>query len=270
MKTCPSCGSELADDAKECLCGYTYEDDVVESEDLADAAEAAEAEAEADAGLEPSFEEPDFDAGPSMGAMPEEPMTKHCVFCGSEIHAYAARCPHCSGFLPIAEGTAYRQHFFFLFSCVAIFIGTLLPWERTYLKANLTGADAIGGGLLLALTAYGIIASFWNIYHRKMIVWPVLLAAVDGAVLGWQRVLQVYSDFQPALTAEQAFGRMVQNVQQHVRALGPGLYLVTGFSTLVLLSVFVSVFKGAKQDAARKSMEREARAEARKTRRSGR
>ena len=25
MKTCPSCGSDIADDATECLCGYTYD-----------------------------------------------------------------------------------------------------------------------------------------------------------------------------------------------------------------------------------------------------
>ena len=37
--------------------------------------------------------------GPPEG---EGPTTKHCAFCGSEIHVAALRCPHCAGFLPIA------------------------------------------------------------------------------------------------------------------------------------------------------------------------
>jgi hypothetical protein len=288
MKTCPSCGSELADDAKECLCGYTYEEELEElevsesdealsgaalSEEGAEDAETGGSEGGYEGGFEEEgglLEEEEPEPGYEEPLPPLEegaPQLKHCSFCGSEINLYATRCPHCAGFLPIIEGTAFKQHFFFLFSCVALLVGALLPWERTYLKANLTGADAIGGGFLIAFAIYGIFASWWNIYHRKMIVWPVLLAAVDGAVLGWQRVFQVLGNFEANITATGSFGQFVQNVQQHVRALGPGLYLVTIFSTLVILSVFIGIFKGAKQDAARKAADREARAGARRSRR---
>ena len=165
---------------------------------------------------------------------------------------------------------AYPQLFFFLFSCLAIAIGCLLPWERTYLKGNLTGADSIGGGFLLVFAIYGVISGFFNIYHRKMIVWPVILAAIDGAIIGWQRVVQILgglnkNDF---ITTDDQFGKFVQTVKGYVQSMGPGLYLVTIFSTLILLSIIVSVFKGAKEDARRKTEEREARAEARKSRRS--
>lgn len=261
MKTCPSCGSELADDAKECLCGYSYEEGAEpESAEMEFEPEAADAEAGDEAAFDaPAFGEP---AGEGM------PPTKPCVFCLSEIAAPASRCPHCAGFLPIAEGTVFRQYFFFLFASLAIAIGCLLPWERTYELMNLRGVDSISGGLLFVLAAYGVISAVWNIYHRKMIVWPVLLAALDGLAFGGSRMYSVIKHADVKVGAANEFGRFVENVRGHAQAAGPGLYLVVGFSLLVILSFFVSVFQGAKQDAARKQADREARLAARKSRRS--
>lgn len=244
MKTCSSCGAELADDARECICGWSVD--------------------EGGSPTSPAlseFESPAFDSppgGPADGMKP-------CVFCGSEIVARAMRCPRCAGFLPIAEGTIFSQYFFFLFSCLAIAIGCLLPWERDYALMNLTGADSIAGGFMLLFATYGVIASVWNIYHRKMIVWPVMLAALDGAVFGIIRVVQILKDVKSPAAGDD-FGAMVQNFRAHAQAIGPGLYLVVIFSVIVMLSIVVSVFQGAKQDAKRKEAEREARA-ARKTRR---
>jgi len=165
---------------------------------------------------------------------------------------------------------AYPQLFFFLFCSLAIAIGCLLPWERTYLKGNLTGTDSIGGGFLLLFAVYGVISGFFNIYHRKMIVWPVLLAAIDGCIIGWQRVVQILSklDKNQFITTDDQFGKVVQTVKGYVQSMGPGLYIVTLFSSLILLSIIVSVFKGAKEEGRRRSQEREARADARKSRRS--
>ena len=165
---------------------------------------------------------------------------------------------------------AYPQLFFFLFASLAIAVGTLLPWERTYLKGNLTGADSIGGGLLLVLALYGIISGFFNIYHRKMIVWPVMLAGIEGAILGWQRVVQILGkiDASQFKTAEKEWQQFIQVVKGYVQSMGPGLYLVTIFSSLILLSIVLSVFKGAKEEGRRKAQEREMRAEARRGRKS--
>ena len=255
MKTCPSCNSELADDAAECLCGYSYAD-----------GEPAPAEPEEVMnGDEPEFDESEFGmARPESEGMPA---TKSCVFCYSEIATPAMRCPHCAGFLPIAEGTIFKQYFFFLFSCLAIGIGCLLPWERSYQFMNLTGVESISGAFLFVFAVYGAIASVWNIYHRKMIVWPVMLAALDGAIFGISRMVKLYSDAHVTITATGEFGQFVQKVRGYLQVPGPGLYLVSLFSVLVLFSVVMSVFKGAKEDARRKDMEREARASARKTRR---
>ncbi len=230
---------------------------------------AAEEPSGEEAGGEESPETPEFEE-PEFPEFPEEegpPATKYCVFCGSEIAGGAARCPHCAGFLPIAEGTIFKQYFFFLFASLALVIGSLLPWERTWVTGNLTGADSIGGGFVLLLAAYGLIVSVWNIYHRKMIVWPVILAAIDGAIIGWSRVVHIWGNLHLEITAVEEYGRFIQRLKGHLAALGPGLYLVTIFSTMVLVSIVISVFKGAKQDAQRKAREREARFAARKSRR---
>jgi hypothetical protein len=195
---------------------------------------------------EPVEEEFPFDAGTPMGEMPEM-----------------------EGPPPTNFDMAYPQLFFFLFCSLAIAVGCLLPWERTYLKGNLTGADSIGGGFLLVFAIYGVLSGFFNIYHRKMIVWPVLLAGIEGAIIGWQRVVQILGslDKNRFITTDDEFGKVVQTVKGYVQSMGPGLYLVTIFSTLVLLSIIVSVFKGAKEEGRRKAEEREARAEARRSRR---
>jgi len=178
--------------------------------------------------------------------------------------------PEMQGPPPSNFDMAYPQLFFFLFASMAIAVGCLLPWERTYLKGNLTGADSIGGGFLLCFALYGMISGFFNIYHRKMIVWPVLLSAIDGCIIGWQRVVQILSkiDKNQFITTDDEFGKVVQTVKGYIQSMGPGLYLVTIFSTLILLSIIIGVFKGAKEEGRRKAEERESRVEARKSRRS--
>ncbi|MHC4472232.1 MAG: hypothetical protein ACYTDY_16710 [Planctomycetota bacterium] len=284
MKKCASCGAELADYAEECIyCGQTFEKE--EAETPAEESEGVEAPAEESEGPEiPSSESAPEEGEPAAGEEPPlfdeppalddaEPQTKNCIFCGSEIAIGALRCPHCAGFLPIAEGVIFKQYFFFLFACICMAVGCLLPWERSHLNSlglpgyDLTGAESIGGAFVLVFAIYGAIASVWNIYHRRMIVWPVILAAIDGAIVGWTRVVQISKATTIEITAIEEFGKMVQRVKGYIAAYGPGLYLVTIFSTLVILSVVLSVFKGAKEDARRKQEERETRAAARKTRR---
>jgi uncharacterized protein UPF0547 len=272
MKTCPSCGSEVAEDALECLCGYSFEaeaemdDSLIEPEDGEGVA--GEGEEALDAAA-PEDEGGDFNVSFDR----EVPTTKRCVFCGSEIAIQALRCAHCSAFLPIAEGAIFKQYFFFLFASLAITVGTLLPWERAFLKGNLTGADSIGGGFLLVFGIYGMIVSVWNIYHRKMIVWPVMLAALDGVVLAGQRIYQLSTLVSQRLGTEDLtvyspFNRFRYIIKEYAQSYGPGLYLVAIFSVLVLFSVVMGVFAGAKQDARRKAEEREMRAASRKPRRS--
>ena len=200
----------------------------------------------------------------------EEPFEEDLEPVGMDDGMPAGEMPEMQGPPPSNFDMAYPQLFFFLFASMAIAVGCLLPWERTYLKGNLTGADSIGGGFLLCFALYGMISGFFNIYHRKMIVWPVLLSAIDGCIIGWQRVVQILSkiDKNQFITTDDEFGKVVQTVKGYIQSMGPGLYLVTIFSTLILLSIIIGVFKGAKEEGRRKAEERESRVEARNSRRS--
>ena len=162
---------------------------------------------------------------------------------------------------------AYPQHFFLLFCSLAMAIGVLLPWERTHQMFNLAGTDSIGGGFLLLFAVYGVIACLWNIHYGKMIVWPVLLGAVDGMICGWGRVLSILPVDKLPPEHLGKFDAMRFTVIENIRAIGPGLYLVTIFSTLVMLSIVKSIFSAAKADSARKEAEREMRAADRASRR---
>src|SRR5258706_3026418 len=109
-------------------------------------------------GVPPS---PGSDAAPPAAASGGMPGGKECILCGEGIASFADRCAHCGGFLPIAEGRAFGHHFFFLFCCMSIFIGTLLPWEGMWWHSYVW--RSIHGGFLLALWGYGLVAAYFNI-----------------------------------------------------------------------------------------------------------
>lgn len=199
------------------------------------------------------------------GAAPAEPAAegKHCVWCGEVLPIFADRCSHCAGFLPIAEGRAFGQHFFFFVASLAIFLGTLLPWEGAWYDSY--GYRSTLGGFLLLLSGYGMVAAFFNIFHRQMIVWPVILAALEGTWLGWKRVLQLASS--EAAKAIDWGGDMPQKkraLTEFCQLFGPGLWLVVTFSTIFWLVFVIAVIQGGKASAARKEAEKAARAARRK------
>lgn len=201
------------------------------------------------------------DSGGDDGAAQEG---KECRFCGSIIASFADRCPHCAGFLPIVEGRAFKQHFFFFVACMAMFIGTLLPWEGAWLDSY--GFQSKGGAFLLVFAGYGMVATFFNLFHRQMIVWPVLMAAVDGVFFGWMRVFQLLnSDAAKALKLEtKTLASMKSSIGAYLDLFGPGLYLVVFFSTIFWLVFFVGIIQGGRAVAARKEAEKAARQGARK------
>jgi hypothetical protein len=189
--------------------------------------------------------------------------TKECALCGSSIVAWADRCAHCGGFLPIVEGRAYPQHFFFFTACLALFLGTLLPWEGAWMDSN--GYRSFGGAFLLVFAGYGMVASFFNIFHRQMIVWPAILAAFDGAFVGWQRLLQILAS--PAAKAISWDGDLPEKKKALLATLdlfGPGLLVVVAFSTMFWFVFVIGIVQGGRTAAARKEAEKAARAASRK------
>jgi len=184
---------------------------------------------------------------------------KACVFCGETISLFADRCSHCTSFLPIAEGRAYKQHYLFLFCCLAMFIGTLLPWEGMWWDSY--GFRSILGGFLLVFSGYGIVAFWFNLFHKRMIVWPAMLAALDGVYAGWHRVFQL-AGTETAKAIEWGGDLAVKKkaLVEFCRLFGPGLWLVVIFSTLFWIVFVFSVIQGGRAAGARKEAERAARA----------
>ncbi|HEU4394134.1 MAG TPA: hypothetical protein VFS92_01110 [Planctomycetota bacterium] len=199
---------------------------------------------------------PVADAGPT-GSLPEG---KACVFCRETIDAFADRTSHCTAFLPIAEGRAYSQHYFFLFCCLAFVIGALLPWEGMWWDSN--GFRSIHGGFLLLFGGYGIVAFWFNLFHKRMIVWPAMLAALDGVYAGWHRVAQLL-DTEAAKAIKwdgDGLGAKKAAFIEFSRLFGPGLWLVVLFSTAFWIVFVISVVQGGRAAGARKEAERAERA----------
>ena len=188
---------------------------------------------------------------------------KECVFCGEVIAAFADRCSHCGSFLVIAEGRSFGQHYLFFVCCLALFLGTLLPWEGAWFDSQ--GYRSIHGGFLLLFSTYGMVAFFFNIFHRRMVVWPVMLGALDGAYAGWHRVLQIAdSDFAKGIAFEGDLGAKKQALVSWLRLFGPGLWLVVIFSSLFWIAFVVSVIRGGMAAGARTEAEKAARMAKRK------
>lgn len=188
---------------------------------------------------------------------------KECILCGEGIAPFADRCAHCGGFLPIAEGRAFGQHFFFFLCSLAIFIGTLLPWEGMWWDSY--GWRGIGGGFLLVLSGYGMVAAFFNIFHRRMIVWPVILAAVEGTYLSWRRLFQLTSsEVAKAIDFSGDLGAKKRALMEWLHLFGPGLLVVLFFATVFWLVFAWSVIQGGRAAGARKEAEKASRAAKRK------
>ena len=176
----------------------------------------------------------------------EESHTKLCVYCISEIDALATRCNRCSGYLPPAEGTDFKQHWTLLFCCVAIFVACIwLPIEGR--RNDLYASQAIAGGFLTIFAGYGIFASWVNLFHRKMIVWPALFMAFDGLFVSIRRLYQLYKNLAAMPNAVK---------EDWVRIGGPGLWVILFCSFLVFWTFLRGAAAGAKKDKERKEAAR--------------
>jgi len=171
--------------------------------------------------------------------------TKLCVYCISEIDALATRCNRCGGYLPPAEGTDFKQHWTLLFCCVAIFVACIwLPIEGG--RNDLYASHSLAGGFLTIFAGYGIFASWVNLFHRKMIVWPALFMAMDGLFVSIRRLIQMIGQIPDGAEPHQ-FPRLLG---------GPGNYVILFCSLLVFWTFMRGAAAGAKKDKERKEAAR--------------
>ncbi len=192
----------------------------------------------------------DANAAPDADADAGVPQMKLCVYCLSEIDALATRCNRCAGYLPPAEGTDFKQHWTLLFCCVSILIACIwLPIEGT--RNDLYASHSIAGGFLTIFAGYGIFASWVNLFHRKMIVWPALFMALDGLFVTTRRLYQLI------MNLVEIDGGATK--EQWVRVAGPGLWVILFCSLLVFITFMKGAAAGAKKDKERKEAARAAR-----------
>lgn len=152
-----------------------------------------------------------------------------------------------------ADDGDFAEHYRLLFASTAIFVGTMyLPIEG-HIK-DLYAKDCISGGFLAAFSAYGILAAWMNIHNRKMIMWPMLFAAMDGLYLTVRRELQLIDMFKA--NPESANAEPIKWVQ----LAGPGLYVIFFGCLIVLWTLVTGVAKGAKKAKARQEVAKANRA----------
>lgn len=193
----------------------------------------------------------------NSGGTPPSPDVTSPIQLGAVVPAPgvpAEAAPAASAPAPAAEAAApaegdFRQHYSLLFCSVAMFIGaTWLPIEGGVL--DLYAKDSISGGFLTVFAAYGICAGWMNIHNRKMIVWPAFFAAADGLYIAVKRGMELVK---PALD------RTDMAPRDWVRLFGPGYYIITICSLMVLWTLLTAVMDGAKRDAERKEAAKAAR-----------
>lgn len=142
-----------------------------------------------------------------------------------------------------AEDGDFSEHYRLLFASLAIFIGcTMLPIEARHL--DLYAKDGLAGGFLAIFSGYGVLAAWMNIHNRKMIMWPMLFAALDGLYLTITRELALIDWAQKE--------SIIKEPRDWVVKLGgPGLYVIFFGCLVVLWTLISGVSKGAAKAKAR-------------------
>ena len=124
---------------------------------------------------------PASDAGSPGGAHEG----KACLFCGETISAYADRCSHCTAFLPIAEGRAYKQHYFFLFCCLAMVIGGLVGYAAlSALEAWIPTLLGLAAASMLYVSVADLIPGLHKRPELHHSVAQILLIGIGIATIG--------------------------------------------------------------------------------------
>lgn len=156
----------------------------------------------------------------------------------------------------VAEGIAadgdFREHYSLLFASVSLFVAAMwLPIEGRHL--DLYAKDSIAGGFLAIFAAYGIFAAWMNIHSRRMIVWPMFFAAMDGLyVAGMRAFLLVRETQAPGAAAP-------KDAREWVNLFGSGCYVIALMSLWVLWTLLSAVLAGAKKAEARREAAKAAR-----------
>jgi|GEM_PF-2414116 len=227
--------------------GETTLDLEAEGEDTENVPPEPETEAEAEAEAESADE---VDGGmPSEVKMSLEDesdpthgvLVKHCLFCKETILADAVACKHCGHVVHCFEGRVFKQIWWFFWSGVFVFVGSLLPFCLGEGYQTVSACETLPGAFYLFFSILLIFAMSFNIYSKRMIMGPVFLMFIP-AIHTW--VILVSAAGRMLAVGERGAAELikVKVLNELNDYTGSGLWLILLGSTIASLVFFMSLF----------------------------
>lgn len=199
--------------------------------------------------------------------------TRPCAYCGTPIHEQCHRCVHCGGHVGIAWKTVDPELYGLVFSSVLIGVGSLGSWSQ-HRPSDFHGTDTIRGTAMLALSIYAVIQGMLSIYHRRHVIWPMLLNAILALWVSIGGIVDVTkSEAWKAAQAKVEKGgvSLLENyVGWWLRQIPPGFLLLVAGGGLIAILLIKGLVAGAGTAAAKAKAEQETKAAAAAERRSRR
>lgn len=186
-----------------------------------------------------------------------------CSYCGTDIHPSSHRCVACGGHVGLSWGSVHKELFLFLFASILIGVGCVASWATrtpTGSSAAMNGLVTIRGCVMFALALYGVASAYFSILNRKMVVWPFLLNALIALWLGLPAVSSAIGGTAWKAWgkhAETAGGTMMDKWFGGMRAIPPGILLLTLGGLLVAISILKGVVAGFVSGAAKSKAAKE-------------
>jgi hypothetical protein len=208
-------------------------------------------------------QDPGMDDAAGLGEAGDAVEMRPCTFCGAECDSRAARCRECGGNVALAWGKVLKEHFLFLFCSIFIAVGCVIPWDAGR-PGVLYGTSTIRGSLMLGLALYGLCTAFFNILFRRFVVWPFFLNGVIALYTGLESVISTVGG--PLWEAKKKEGGHLFAFLDGMRAIPPGMLMLTAAGFLVTIALLKGVIGGFMGGAA-KAKAKQAEAAERRTRR---
>ena len=235
--------------------------------------------------------------------------TRHCCYCGAELHPSSYRCHDCSGVVALGWGTALKEHFLFLFASILIAVACVSSWAQRYpagatievksmvenvaapgatlaptapkmiekitqvvpTAEALNGLETIRGSFMFAIALYGIIVALFNVLHRRMIVWPFFLNGVLALEVGLTSFSRAKGSAAWVLWEKKTADlNFVEQWFGTLRAVPASQLLLIFAGSIVLISIIKGVVGGFAAGAAKSKEKQAAASEAAEARRQAR
>jgi hypothetical protein len=135
------------------------------------------------------------------------------------------------------------------------------------------GLGTIRGSLLFAIALYGVIVALFNLFYKRMVVWPFFLGSILALEIGLKGISGSIGSTAWELwkkRVESDAGGFIDKLIGHWRAIPAGYLLLTIAGALVMISLIKGVVGGFASASAKQKDKQAALAEASEARRKAR